>query len=103
MRPEVESVLQFLQDVTGEGFRDLAVPWYGLTDSGSGILKPVVATAVANQQAARLCDFTNQVGSLHETRSSASFLTAGTCPCVMSLWMSLRFSCSSVSDSPWVM
>jgi hypothetical protein len=76
----------------GEGFRDLAVPWHRLTDSSAGILKPVVPTAMANQQAARFCDRTNQVGSFHETRSSASFLTPGTCPRVMSLWMSLRFS-----------
>ena len=53
--------------MAGEGFLDLAVPWHRLTDSSPGILKPVVPAAVANQQAARLCDFANQVGSLSFT------------------------------------
>lgn len=61
----VVSVFELSQDVSGEVILYLAMAGDRLTCAGSGILIPIMTTAVPNKNASVLFDLTDQVNALH--------------------------------------
>lgn len=61
----VVSVLEFLQDVSGEVVFDLAMAGHGLAGTCTWVLIPIMTPAVSDENTAALFDLANQVNSLH--------------------------------------
>ena len=75
--PDVLSVYEFPEDVLGEMVSDLTMAGHRLTGSASGVLIPIVTTAVSDEDAPVLLDLADQINPLHAICSSATFRTPG--------------------------
>ena len=85
LRAAERSVPKLAEDVPGEVLAELAVARHRLTDSGLGILIPVVIPAVTDEDAAGFLDLPDQGHAFHWIWSSATRRTPGIRPLVSSL------------------
>ena len=65
MRIVVVSVLEFLEDVSGEVVPDLTMATDRLTGTRSWVLIPIVTSTVSDENTSVLLDLANQVNTLH--------------------------------------
>jgi len=73
---------KFADDISGEVFLDLAVPWNWLGLFGLRIVIPVVPAALPQHYATHFLKLFDQVPTLHATASSPTRRTMGNSPLV---------------------
>ena len=75
---------QFADDMSGKVLLDFPVPGYGLTDAGSGISVPIMASPMANEPTAVPLDAPDEIPSLHAICNSPTRRGDGIWPDVTS-------------------